>query len=333
MANNTTVSNTIPNNVLLGSVVFKFIAMIIGVLGNVTVMIYTIFLNKEKTATSYLVGNLALADLLVCLTFYPIWIIEFIETILNIDSDQDLFCKFSRSTMYAFMFVSVATLLAITVDRYLYIVKPLRYPQFVTHRRVFLAVSGIWISSCFIFIVLYHNYIPFRKHGIEFRSLCDIQGVVGRSHQLVEAFAAYLPLALIYFLNFHILSVARKQRKRILPATTISSVDSSTEESANWMSFVLGFFVALKAAKTFAIVVAVLTFCVLTPAVAARILTVLCTHHCQQLWFVVVNYELYGVNSVVNAYIYGMRHVKYRRAYIRILFKLFSCNITTKSLS
>ena len=130
MANNTTVSIPIPNNVLLCSVVFKFIAMIVGVLGNVTVIIHTIFSNKEKTATSYLVGNLALADLLMCLTFYPIWIIEFIQTMLNIDSDQDLFCKFSRATVWAFLFASIATLLAITVDRYLYIVKPLRYPQF-----------------------------------------------------------------------------------------------------------------------------------------------------------------------------------------------------------
>ena len=56
---------------------------------------------------------------------------------LNIKNDQDLFCKFSRATPWAFIFVSVATLLAITVDRYGYIVKPLRYPQIVTHRRVF----------------------------------------------------------------------------------------------------------------------------------------------------------------------------------------------------
>ena len=147
MANNTTF-HAIPNNVLLCSVVFKFIAMIIGVLGNVTVIIHTVFSNKEKTATSYLVGNLALADLLVCLTFYPTWIIEFVQIMLNIKNDQDLFCKCSRAIPWAFMFASVATLLAITVDRYLYIVKPLRYPQIVTHRRVFLAVLGIWITAC-----------------------------------------------------------------------------------------------------------------------------------------------------------------------------------------
>ena len=133
MANNTAVFNTIPDIVLLFSVVFKFLAMIIGAFGNVTVIIHKIFFNKEKTPTSYLVGNLALADLLVCLTLYPIWITEFIQIMLDIDNDQDLFCKVSRATFWTLTFASIATLLAITVDRYLYIVKPLRYPQIVTH--------------------------------------------------------------------------------------------------------------------------------------------------------------------------------------------------------
>ena len=125
-----------------------YVVYIIGVLGNVTVIIHTTFSTKEKTATSYLVGNLALADLLMCLTLYPVWIVEFIQIMLDSNNDQDLFCKLSRSTTWAFMFASVATLLAITVDRYLFIVKPLRYAHIVTHRLVFLAVSGIWITAC-----------------------------------------------------------------------------------------------------------------------------------------------------------------------------------------
>ena len=124
--------------------------MIIGVLGNVTVIIHTIFSNKEKTATSYLVGNLVLADLLVCLTLYLVWIVEFIQIMLNSNNDQDLFCKFSRATPWAFMFASVATPLAITVDRYLYIIKPLRYP--------------LWITACCLCIVF---YIHVKIYGIE----------------------------------------------------------------------------------------------------------------------------------------------------------------------
>ena len=329
MADNTTVFNTFPNNVLLSSIVFKFIAMIIGVLGNVTVIIYAIFFNKEKTATSYLTGNLALADLLVCLTLYPIWIIEFIQTILNIDNNQGLFRKFSRSTTWAFMFASIATLLAITVDRYLYIVKPLRYPQIVTHRRVFLAVLGIWITACCFFITHYihDNYDKNIIHN--HRSLCYIPESI---YHLTDVFAGYLPLIFIFFMNFHILLVARKQRKRILVETTIPYVDNSPEESSNTrrISFCLRCFVALKEAKTFAIVVAVLTFCILIPKVVGWMLSKFCTVPCWQLWYIVFFFELNGINSIVNAFIYGMRHVKYRKAYLRILFKLFSCYKVTK---
>ena len=321
MANKTTAFNTFPNNVLLCSVVFKFIAMIIGVLGNVTVIIHTIFLNKEKTATSYLVGNLALADLLVCLTFYPIWIVEFIQIMLNIDENQDFFCNFSRAIMWAFMFASIATLLAITVDRYLYIVKPLKYLQIVTHQRVFLAVSGIWITACCPFIVQYTH-----RESIGLRNACNIPDNIGH---FTFAFVCYIPLTFILILNLHIFCVARKQRKRILVQTTIASVDNSTEESANRMSFVLRFFVGLKAAKTFAIVVAVLTICILTPSVIGPIVNVICVPRCKQIWFRVFQYELYGINSVVNAFIYGMRHIKYRKACLHVLLKLFSCHKTT----
>ena len=96
------------------------------------------------------------------------------------------------------------------------------------------------------------------------------------------------------------------------------------------MSFVLRFFVALKSAKTFAIVVAVLTICILTPTVVGRMLYELCGVPCLQIWYVVLNYELYGINSVVNAFIYGMRHLKCRKAYIDILFKLFSRRKATR---
>ena len=323
MANNTTAFHTISNNVLLVSVVFKLIAMIIGVLGNVTVIIYTIFSSKERTATSYLVGNLALADLLMCSTFYPIWITEFIQIILNIDNDQDLFCKYSRATVWAFMLASIATLLAITVDHYAYIVKPLRYPQIVTHRRVFIAVAGIWITVCCLFTVLYMHW---RSFGIEFRSLCDLPDSIV---QFMNVIVVYFPLTLIFLLNFHILLVARKQRKRIFAETTIASIENSTEESGYRLTFVIRFFVALKAAKTFAIVVAVLTFCLLIPTLVRRILETFCSDTCRQIWYVVFNYELNGINSIVNAFIYGMRHVKCRKAYVQILFKLFSCRKST----
>ena len=323
MANNSTHFFAVPSEVLLFSVVFKFVAMIIGILGNMTVIIYAIFTNKEKTATSYLVGNLALADLLVCLIFYPIWIIEFILTILNIDSDQDLFCKLSRSTIWSLLFASVATLLAITVDRYLYIVKPLKYPLIVTKRRVFLAISGIWLTTCCLFVL---SLVQLRMFDFRLRNLCYINDYIHRS---IDIFVGYLPLTLILILNIRILIVAEKQRKRILAETAVPAITTSDGQPGNKILAKHGFFHAVKAVKTFSIVVAVLAFCVLTPTVLGLVLRYSCSPSCRHMWYVVFHYELYGINSIVNAFIYGMRHIKYRKAYRHIVLKILRCNKRT----
>ena len=68
MASSTAPVCIVPRDLLLCSIVFKFTAMIIGFLGNVFVIVHIFFSSKEKTATSYLIGNLAAADLLVRLT-------------------------------------------------------------------------------------------------------------------------------------------------------------------------------------------------------------------------------------------------------------------------
>ena len=320
MANNSINFSTLPSEVLLPSIIYKFVAMIIGFLGNIAVLIYTIFISKEKTATSYLVGNLALADLLVCLTFYPIWSVEFIKTILNIDSDQDFFCKLSRSTICTLLFASVFTLLAITVDRYLYIVKPLKYPLIVTKRRVFTAISGIWLTSCCLFTVF---FLHWRGTTLLKRNLCDIDDILGH---FVYVFIGYFPLTLIIILNLWILIVAEKQRKRIL-AETLVAVANCNGQSANKMTRISRFFRALKAVKTFSVVLAVLIFCVLTPTVVGTVVDYYYDDNSSLLWtwYVVFHYEFYGINSIVNAFIYGMRHIKYRKAYGRILFKILHC--------
>ena len=325
MANNSMHFPSVPSEILLPSIVFKFIAMIIGVWGNITVIIYTIFLSKEKTATFYLVGNLALADLLVCLTFYPIWIIELIQTILNIDSHQDLFCKLGRSTIWSLLIASMVALLAITVDRYLYIVKPLKYPLVVTKRRVFLAISGIWLTACCLLIVLLVSY----RYDFRIRSYCYNKNNVIYNY-VIQSLVAYLPLTVILIFTIRILIVAEKQRKRILAETALPVTTSKYGQPANKMSAVRGFFHAVKDVKTFSIVVVVLIFCVLIPNVVGLVIYYSCSESCEQMWFVVFHYEFYGINSIVNAFIYGMTHIKYRKGYQHIILKILGCNKLTK---
>jgi hypothetical protein len=217
----------------------------------------------------------------------------------------------------------VATLLANTVDRFLYIVKPLKYPLIVTKRRVFLAISAIWLTGCCLLIALF----PYWRKPVNFRlrSFCHISYYI---YNLIDIFVGYLPLTLILIFNFWILIVAEKQRKRILAETAVAAT-TSNGQPANKMSALHRFFQARKAAKTFSIVVAVLTLCVLAPTVVGQVLYYSCSPSCKQIWFVVFHYEFYGINSIVNAFIYGMKHIKYRKAYRHILCKIFCSNKLT----
>ena len=109
----------------------------------------------------------------------------------------------------------------------------------------------------------------FRSDGSEHRSLCNLNPSI---HYFEKLFVGYIPLCLIFFLNFKIFCVARRQRKRILAERTIITASNPNEESVKKMCGFLQFFVALTTAKTFAIVFAVLASCILTSTVVGLIL-------------------------------------------------------------
>jgi hypothetical protein len=77
----------------------------------------------------------------------------------------------------------------------------------------------------------------------------------------------------------------------------------------------------------------VLTICCFTPTIVGNVLycdTAVCNMSFRRIWYLVFQYEFYGINSIVNAFIYGMRHIRQRKAYGNILFKILRCNKVTK---
>ena len=312
-------ASSLSTTILISSVAFKFMAMVIGILGNVAVIICTVSDKKEKTTTSYLIVNLALADLLVCLTFYPIWIVEFIQTILGIDSDQDLFCKMSRSSMFALIFVSVATLLAITVDRYLFIVKPLKYPMIVNATRTKIVLKAIWIISGGILCLMQTVVIRKSKEPAR-RGYCS---VLDEIYWPYEVLVVYLPVILIFCMNYKILATAREQKRRIRYETQPHSSENSRNKNASSFRQMI----ALRSVKTFIIVVVVLSLCCFIPAIIGITLYFFACKSCQTsaTWYVIFHFELYGINSIANAFIYGFRHVKHRKFFAHLFTKLCKC--------
>ena len=97
---------------------------------------------------------------------------------------------------------------------------------------------------------------------------------------------------------------------------------SNGNEQSGRIRVVFRLFHAFTEAKTFSVVITVLVISCFLPVVIGIVLHNYCTDSCQQIWYAVAQYEFYGMNSIVNAFIYEMRHINYRKALQKILFKI-----------
>ena len=317
MANTTQSEITpLPRTYLMALIMLKSFCLACGVLGNIGVIIYNLYMKNDKTQTGYLVANLACADLLACLTIYPTWITEFGMILTGVQSNQTFFCKFSHTTSCLFVFVSTLTLLAITVDRYLYISSPLKYPLIMTWQRTYGILLSIWICAS-----LYSPIIAVYEEPTKVRTSC-----FGPIALVLIAAIIYviIPIGLIFYYNYKIFRVARGHVRRMhtnrvacihdTPSASSHSSTSASEVRANYRRIR-----EMKAIKTFAIVVGVFLFCLVPYTTVILINSLVCD--CVPDVFIILLGDLAGANSIMNPIIYSMRQKEYKNCY-RQLFSV-----------
>ncbi|TRY96370.1 hypothetical protein DNTS_029307 [Danionella cerebrum] len=136
-------------------IIFLTILVLLGTTGNSVVIWVTSFRMKPSVTNIWLV-NLAVADLIFCLT-------RIISLIRNIFFDYwpfgEFLCKFNGFFKYANMFCSVFLLAVISVDRVLCV----RHPVFTRERRTLCAARlvslGVWIVA----VIFSSPYFVFRQ--------------------------------------------------------------------------------------------------------------------------------------------------------------------------
>ena len=306
MSNFTTPQKLASANVLIVFIVFKCLLLILGILGNASVIIYNVFFNRSKTKTTYFVVNLAIIDLLSCCIIYQIWITKFVRSILGVTDDQKLFCFLDHISPISVL-LSVLTLLAITVDKFVFINWPLRYDLIVTWRRTYFALLTIWVFGIILipFIIIFTTTEPCRIAEMFFP---------------VSVFIVYIfiPFLIIVVLNNKIFKIAREQRMKI----AVTSIGSDTVQFPNIYSFYTVFSSSritreLKNIKTFVIIIGVLFCCVIPFNIILLGEVFWCHGSCMPVEVRYLFGELIIANSIVNPFIYGIRQKEYRNAFRR----------------
>lgn len=119
---------------------------IIAILGNSLVVYLVITRPRLHVTANWFVLSLALADLLVGLTYFPLLFISSFFQELAIDHTGVWF-----KVSHTFLYSSSANLCALTADRLMAITMPLKYSLFMTRRRFIFMIAISWILPLILF--------------------------------------------------------------------------------------------------------------------------------------------------------------------------------------
>ncbi|XP_068190538.1 opsin 4xa [Antennarius striatus] len=123
---------------------FVLVIGAVGVTGNALVM-YAFFCNKKlRTPPNFFIVNLAVSDFLMAITQSPIF---FVNSLYKKWIFGEIGCKMYAFCGALFGITSMINLLAITIDRYIVITKPLQAIRWNSKKRTCLVISLVWLYS------------------------------------------------------------------------------------------------------------------------------------------------------------------------------------------
>lgn len=256
--------------VFLGPVLGAFI--VFGIVGNILVILSVVCHRHLRTVTHYFIVNLAVADLLLSSTVLPFSaILEIVDRWLF----GRAFCNVWAAVDVLCCTASIMSLCVISVDRYIGVSYPLRYPTIMTKRRAVLAVMLLWVLSIIISI---GPLFGWKEPAPEDDSICKITEEPGYAiFSAVGSF--YLPLAIILVMYCRVYVVAHRESQglkegqkteksdskrvtlRIHRGTTTVSEDEALRNRTHFALRLLKFSREKKAAKTLGIVVGCFVLC------------------------------------------------------------------------
>ena len=182
---------------------------IAGIFGNSLIVIAVCRTRTLRSVTDYFICSLASADLFVSFFIMPFAIVTeilegtwlFGETFCSIWSSLDILCCTA----------SIWNLCAISIDRYIAILKPLIYKEIVTPRKCAAGIAIVWtLSSLLAFSQLFWKYLI----SEELPNMCIY--APDKSFRIYATLTAFfIPMSITLAIYCRIMPVAFKQARKI----------------------------------------------------------------------------------------------------------------------
>ncbi|XP_023647066.1 dopamine receptor D4 related sequence [Paramormyrops kingsleyae] len=152
---------------------YNYLALVLGVplvliiiLGNVLVCLSVLTERSLKTATNYFIVSLAVADLLLAVLVLPLYVYsEFLGGIWTLNT---YVCDALMTMDVMLCTASILNLCAISVDRYIAVVSPLKYNRNQFSMRQLLLITATWVLSFVVAspVIFGLNQVPGRDASV-----------------------------------------------------------------------------------------------------------------------------------------------------------------------
>ncbi|CAF1337666.1 unnamed protein product [Adineta ricciae] len=131
------------------------IISVAGVLGNSLVIYVAVRFQKMTNVTNCFIVNLAVTDIVFLAFCMPLLVAQYT---LEHWSFNETTCKLMNFISFVSVLVTVLTLVAMTIDRYIYVVRPFQNLRWRKPRYILLLSIIIWLTSCLFASPFYFFY-------------------------------------------------------------------------------------------------------------------------------------------------------------------------------
>ncbi|GAA6223214.1 melanopsin-A-like isoform X1 [Lates japonicus] len=194
---------------------FVFVIGALGITGNALVM-FAFYSNKKlRNLPNYFIMNLAVSDFLMAFTQSPIF---FINCLYKEWVFGEMGCKMYAFCGALFGIASMINLLAISIDRYVVITKPLKAIHWSSKRKTALAILMVWLYSLawsLAPLVGWSSYIP---EGLMTSCTWDYvtYTLANRSYTMMLCcFVFFIPLGIIFYCYLLMFLAIRKTSREV----------------------------------------------------------------------------------------------------------------------
>ncbi|CAD5214854.1 unnamed protein product [Bursaphelenchus okinawaensis] len=193
---------------------FLIILILMTIFGNILVVLSVFLYKRMRTFTNILLTSLATADLLVGLVVMPLALVD-----LLFDHNWQFgrfLCSVWATTDVLLCTASILNLCVISLDRYMAITSPLKYPRTRSRLMAILLLSSVWFISLVVCSPpwIIPSWGIFNQQTINYSNKFVCGYPVSIPYRIYSALCSfYIPLLIMLSVYFKIFRVASEREK------------------------------------------------------------------------------------------------------------------------